>query len=129
MRKAAVIIDDDLDVRGLIQGILISAGLEVHAADSGATGVEAVRRHGPDIIVLDFGLPDFNGLEAARRIRGFSSAPILMLTGHEDLADTPFAAGIHDLMAKPFSPRELRLRVEKLLSSDEQTTVTSAQPD
>lgn len=129
MGKTAVVIDDDHDVRSLIEGILVSTGMRVYAAESGATGVEAVRRHGPDIIVLDFGLPDFNGLEAARRIRGISSAPILMLTGHEDLADTPFGAGVHDLMAKPFSPRELRLRVEKLLSSDEQTTVTSAQPD
>lgn len=129
MGKTAVVIDDDDDVRALIEGILVSTGMRVYAAESGATGVEAVRRHGPDIIVLDFGLPDFNGVEAARRIRGFSSAPILMLTGHEDLADTPFGAGIQDLMAKPFSPRELRLRVEKLLSSDEQSIVESTQTD
>ncbi|WP_066293756.1 response regulator transcription factor [Arthrobacter sp. B6] len=129
MRKTVVVIDDDQDIRGLIQGILAGAGLEVQAADTGAAGVEAVRRHGPDIIVLDFGLPDFSGVEAARRIRGFSSAPILMLTGHEDLTDTPFAAGVHDLMAKPFSPRELRVRVEELLASHEQTTVTKPVPD
>lgn len=129
MGKTAVVIDDDRDIRGLIEGILVNAGMGVYPADSGATGVEAVQRHGPDIIVLDFGLPDFNGVEAARRIRGFSSAPILMLTGHEDLAASPFAAGVQDLMAKPFSPQELRLRVEKLLSNDEQTTVTSTQPD
>lgn len=128
MQKTAVVIDDDQDVRGLIQGILEGTGLEVHGAGTGAAGVETVRQQQPDIIVLDFGLPDFNGLETARRIRGFSSAPILMLTGHEDLADTPFSAGVQDLMAKPFSPRELRLRVEKMLSGHERTTATGTEP-
>lgn len=116
MQKTAVVIEDDQDIRGLIQAILAGAGFDVEAADTGAAGVEAVRRHRPDIIVVDFGLPDFSGVEATQEIRGFSGSPILMLTGHEDLADAPFAAGVSDVMAKPFNPPELRERVEKLLS-------------
>lgn len=116
MPSSAVIIDDDEDIRGLIHGILSGAGLEVHEAGTGAAGVEAVRQHSPDILVVDFGLPDFNGLEAVRRIREFSQAPALMLTGHDEVTKTPFAPGINDLMAKPFSPSELRQRVEKLLA-------------
>lgn len=121
MPRTVVVIEDDQDVRGLIEGILTGVGLEVQEAGTGAAGVEAVRQHGPDIIVVDFGLPDFSGVEAVRRIRGFNQAPILMLTGHGDLADTPYGAGVNDLMAKPFSPLELRRRVEKLLADHSQS--------
>lgn len=117
MPRTVVIIEDDEDVRGLIEGILAGAGLEVQAAPTGAAGVEAVRKHGPDIIVVDFGLPDYNGTEAIRRIREFSQAPVLMLTGHGDLAESPYEAGVNDVMAKPFSPSELRRRVENCSQS------------
>lgn len=117
MPTSVVIIEDDDDVRALIHGILAGAGFHVHETDTAAAGVEAVRRHQPDVFVVDFGLPDFNGLEALRRIREFSQAPALMLTGHNDVAEGPHAAGLTDLMAKPFSPLELRKRVEKLVLS------------
>ena len=122
--RTVLLIEDDEDIRGLIQGILTGAGLHVEEAGTGAAGVEAVRRHGPDIIVVDFGLPDFSGIEAIRRIRGFSQAPVLMLTGYGVLADNPYEAGVNDLMTKPFSPTELRRRVEKLLAG----YITSPQP-
>lgn len=115
MPTSVVIIEDDDDVRALIHGILSGAGLQVHEASTAAAGVEAVRQHRPEVFVVDFGLPDFNGLEAVRRIREFSQAPALMLTGHNDVADKPLAAGVTELMAKPFSPLELRQRVEKLV--------------
>lgn len=129
VRGTVEVIEDDQDVRGLSEGVLAAAGLEVQVADTGAAGVEAVRQHGPDIIVMDFGLPDFSGAEATRRIRGFSHVPVLMLTGHQDVADTAFAAGVTDVMAKPFRPPELRKRVEKLLANHQQTTVTNEAPD
>lgn len=116
MPRTVVIIEDDEDVRGLIEGILTGSGLEVQAAPTGAAGVDAVRKHVPDVIVVDFGLPDYSGTEAVRRIREFSHAPVLMLTGHGDLAEGPYEAGVSDLMEKPFSPSELRRRVEKLLT-------------
>lgn len=116
VRRTVVVVEDDQDIRGLIEGVLSGAGLDVQVADTGAAGIEAVRQHGPDVVVMDFGLPDFSGAEAARQIRGFSSVPVLMLTGHHDVADTAFAAGVTDVMAKPFSPLELRERVEKLLA-------------
>lgn len=116
MSGSVVIIEDDEDIRYLIQGILTGAGLTVHQADTGAAGIESVREHQPDILVVDFGLPDFNGLETIRRIRAFSQAPALMLTGHDDISDRPYASSVSDLMAKPFNPLELRKRVEKLLA-------------
>ena len=122
--RTVLLIEDDEDIRGLIHGILTGAGLQVEEAGTGAAGVEAVRRHGPDIIVVDFGLPDFSGNEAIRRIRGFSQAPVLMVTGYVVLADNPYEAGVNDVMTKPFSPSELRRRVEKLLAG----YITSPQP-
>lgn len=83
----------DLDVeRGLIEGILTGSGLEVQTAPTGAAGVDAVREHVPDVIVVVFGLPDYSGTEAIRRIREFSHAPVLMLTGHGDLAKSLYEA-------------------------------------
>lgn len=117
MLGTIVVIEDDQDVRSLIEGILAGAGLEVRTAGTAATGVEAVRKYSPEIILVDFGLPDFNGVEAVRQIRAFSQAPVLMLTGHGELEDSPYEAGVNDLMAKPFSPLELRRRVEKLLAT------------
>jgi DNA-binding response OmpR family regulator len=122
--RTVLLIEDDEDIRGLIRGILTRAGLKVQEAGTGAAGVEAVRQHGPDIIVVDFGLPDFNGLEAIRRIRELSQAPVLMLTAYAVLADNPYEAGVNDLMTKPFSPSELRRRVEKLLAGYNQSAAT-----
>ena len=122
MQKTAVVIEDDIDIRGLIRVILVSAGFEVQTAQTAAAGVEEVRRHRPDLIVVDFGLPDFTGIEAIERIRRFSLTPVLMLTGHQDLADAPFAAGANDVMAKPFTPPDLRSRVDKLLRNHTATT-------
>lgn len=126
MQGTVVVIEDDQDIRGLIEGTLAGGGLEVQVAATAGAGVDAVRRHRPDMIVLDFGLPDFSGVEAARRIRSFSDAPILMLTGHDNLADAPFAAGVNGVMAKPFSPLELRKRVHKLLADHQQAATNEA---
>lgn len=117
MSATIVVIEDDQDIRSLIEGILTEAGLEVRTAGTAAAGVEAVRKYSPEIVLVDFGLPDFNGVEAIRQIRAFSQAPMMMLTGHGELADSPYEAGVNDLMAKPFSPLELRRRVQKLLEN------------
>lgn len=122
VQKTVVVIEDDLDIGNLIQGIIANPGLGVRVADTAASGVEAVRQHSPDIVIVDFGLPDFSGIEVAQRIRAFSDAPILMLTGHNDLSDAPLEAGVNEIMAKPFSPPELRDRVERLLNHRGQDT-------
>lgn len=124
VRRTVVVIEDDQDMRGLIEGILTGGGLDVHVADTGAAGVESVLKNDPDVVVMDFGLPDFSGVEATRRIRDFNHVPVLMLTGHQDVTDTAFAAGVTAVMAKPFRPPELRKRVETLLAHHNHTTVT-----
>lgn len=113
----AVVIEDDLDVRGLLEGVLRQAGFEVHTASSGREGVETVRDIGPDVVTLDVGLPDIDGFEALRRIRLFSTAYVVMLTGKEDEADVLAAlqGGADDYVTKPFSPRELRARITAMM--------------
>lgn len=70
----AVVIEDDTDVRNLLEGVLLQAGFEVHTATFGREGVEVVRDISPDIVTLDVGLPDIDGVEVLRRIRQ-SAAP------------------------------------------------------
>lgn len=111
----AVVIEDDLDIGRLIHAILDTTGLDVRLAETGAGGVTAVREHSPNIVLLDFGLPDISGLEVIGRIRGFSDAYILMLTGHEELSETLLSAGANAVMIKPFHPRDLKAHVEEAL--------------
>ena len=113
----AVVIEDDADVRNLLEGILRQAGFEVHTAVDGREGVEVVRHNNAQVVTLDIGLPDIDGFEVLRRIRNFSDAYVVMLTGRTDEPDLLSAlnAGADDYIAKPFRPRELRARVAAML--------------
>lgn len=115
--RVAVVVEDDQDIRELVGVILTQAGFEVHTESSGVAGVEAVRTHKPDIITLDLGLPDIDGFEVARRIKEFSDAYIIMLSGRADELDTlqGLESGADDYLTKPFRPRELRARVNAML--------------
>lgn len=113
--RTAVVIEDDADVRGLVQAILGASDIEVRTAATGAAGVNAVRKNIPDIVILDFGLPDINGLEVINRIRTFSDVYILMLTGHENMAEQLTSAGANIVMTKPFRPRALKESVHQAL--------------
>lgn len=113
--RTAVVIEDDADVRGLVQAILGAVDIDVRTAASGAAGVNAVRKDIPDIVILDFGLPDINGLDVINRIRAFSDVYILMLTGHDDLSEQLTAAGANSVMTKPFRPRALKELVHQAL--------------
>lgn len=115
--RTAVVIEDDADIRELIELVLVQSGFTVHAAGDGLTGVELVREHTPEVITLDVGLPDIDGLEVTRRVRQFSDAYIVMLTARSEEADTLLGldAGADDYLIKPFRPRELRARVAAML--------------
>lgn len=113
----AVVIEDDADVRNLLEGVLSQAGFEVHTASDGKAGVEVVREKDAHVVTLDVGLPDIDGFEVLRRIRHFSDAYVVMLTGRTEEPDLLSAlnAGADDYIAKPFRPRELRARVAAML--------------
>lgn len=115
--RTAVVIEDDADIRGLIETVLRQAGFEVTSTADGAEGVELVRTLSPSIVTLDIGLIDIDGLEVARRIRLFSDCYIVMITAQGDEADLLFGleSGADDYVVKPFRPRELRARIGAMM--------------
>lgn len=113
----AVVVEDDADIRGLISEVLEQAGFTIHAAGTGADGIELVKAHDPVVTTLDISMPGMDGFETAKRIRAVSSTYIIMLSARADEIDTlqGLQAGADDYMTKPFRPRELRARVEAML--------------
>ncbi|WP_051441837.1 response regulator transcription factor [Arthrobacter sp. H14] len=115
--RVAVVIEDDKDIRELIEVVLQQGGFEVFSATNGTAGVEAVKKYAPAIITLDLGLPDIDGYEVARQIRLFSDSYIVMLTARAEELDTLMGleSGADDYLTKPFRPRELRARVAAMM--------------
>ncbi|WP_166980675.1 response regulator transcription factor [Paramicrobacterium fandaimingii] len=115
--KVVVIIEDDLDIRSLLEVILSQAGFDTESAGTGAEGIQTVRRANPDVIVLDIGLPDIDGFTVLRKIREFSQSFIVVLSAHDDEIDVlhGLSVGADGYITKPFRPRELRARIEALV--------------
>lgn len=113
----ALVVEDDDDVRGLLEDVLRHAGFDVRSAATGREGAELARTEQPTVVTLDVGLPDIDGFEVLRRIRAASDAYIVMLTGHDEESDTLVAlqSGADDYLTKPFRPRELRARIGAML--------------
>ena len=115
--KTAVIIEDDPDVRSLLDEVFCAAGFRTVLAGTGLEGVAAVAEHSPVITTLDINLPGIDGFEAARRIRLLSTTFIIMLSalGEESDVVLGLTSGADEYLVKPFRPRELRARIEALL--------------
>jgi DNA-binding response OmpR family regulator len=115
--RVAVVIEDDADIRNLLEAILGQAGFTCFTAGSGLDGLDAIRRHQPILTTLDISLPGIDGFEVARQIRSFSSTYIIMLSARDEEIDTLMGldAGADDYLTKPFRPRELRARIEAML--------------
>ncbi len=113
----AVIIEDDPDVRDLIDLVLSQSGFRTVLAEDGLEGVDAVRRHNPLITTLDVNMPGMDGFAVAKRLREFSNTYLIFITALGDEIDvvTGFEAGADDYLVKPFRPRELRARADSML--------------
>jgi DNA-binding response OmpR family regulator len=116
-RRAAVVIEDDLDIRNLVSAVLEQGGFQVSGAITGREGVDVVRQEHPVVVTLDIGLPDIDGYEVLRRIRSTSDCYVVVLSGRTDETDilTALQAGADDYILKPFRPRELRARIDAML--------------
>ncbi|MEV4310751.1 response regulator transcription factor [Actinocrispum sp. NPDC049592] len=112
-----LVVDDDETVRDVVRRYLELAGHEVTVAGDGELALSLVARAEPDLIVLDLMLPGIDGLEVCRRIRQYSTVPVVMLTalGEEENRIAGLQLGADDYVTKPFSPRELALRVSSVL--------------
>jgi two-component system KDP operon response regulator KdpE len=114
---SVLIVEDDVDIRGMLKVLLESQHYRVVEADSAARGTNEARSHRPDLVVVDLGLPDRDGLSVIKEIRRFSPVPILVLSARTMETDKIAAldAGADDYVAKPFSTPELLARVRYAL--------------
>ena len=117
--ERVLIVDDDPDIQRLVSYNLSQAGFQVSTAATGLTGLQAVQNHQPDLIILDLMLPDLDGLEVCRTLRQREDSrliPIIMLTARTEEIDrvVGFELGADDYVMKPFSARELVLRVKSI---------------
>ena len=109
----ALVIDDELEIRRFLRVTLHASGYEVHEAVTGAEGLVMAATLRPDVIVLDIGLPDINGLEVLVRLREWSHVPIIALSARHGETDkiSMLDAGANDYLTKPFSVGELMARI------------------
>ncbi len=120
MGSRILVVEDEPDLADLVALNLRQEGHEVVIAHDGATALAEIQRRQPDLLVLDVMLPDISGLEVCRRLRRNAQTirlPVIMLTARNDEVDrvVGFEVGADDYVPKPFSPRELVLRVDAIL--------------
>lgn len=110
-----MLIDDDESIQMLIGQVVARAGYDFCCASSGYEGLDMLRQERPDFLVLDVMLPDINGFDICRTIRGEGrQVPIMFLSAKGDIVDKSvgFKAGADDYLVKPFLPEELLLRID-----------------
>ena len=117
MAATVLLVEDERKLRELVRSYLERAGLTVLSTGSGAEGISLAATASPDLVVLDLGLPDVPGESVARELRAAGQVPILMLTAKAAEEDriAGLELGADDYVTKPFSPRELVLRVQAIL--------------
>jgi len=117
MPNRILVVDDDPTIRDVIGFAVEKAGFPTAFANDGLAALTAIRSEAFDLIVLDIGLPEMDGLAVCREVRRFSDVPILFLTALDDEIDriVGMEIGADDYVTKPFSPRELVARIRAIL--------------
>lgn len=112
-----LVIDDEVQIRRFLAISLRAQGYDVAEAADGRSGLEALATRGADLVVLDLGLPDLDGLDVLRDLRGWSSVPVIVLSvrASEDQKVAVLDAGANDYVTKPFGVQELSARMRGLL--------------
>ena len=115
-RPEALVIEDSPEITLLVRGLLEKEGYSVVATPRGNQGLEWARAKRPELVVLDLSLPDRDGVEVCRELRGFSDAYVVMVTARDDEVDkiVGLTVGADDYVTKPFSPRELAARIRAM---------------
>ena len=119
MTRAAriLLVDDEASIQRAVAPLLRSRGYEVETVGSGSDALRVASERPPDLVVLDLGLPDLDGVEVCRRIRKVSTVPIIVLSARSNEVDKVAALdlGADDYVTKPFSPEELLARIRVAL--------------
>jgi two-component system KDP operon response regulator KdpE len=112
-----LVVDDEVSIQRALQPLLRAQGYDVDAVGSGREALQSVAERGPDVIVLDLGLPDLDGTAVCARIRAISTAPIIVLSarGRETDKVSALDLGADDYVTKPFGPDELLARIRVAL--------------
>ena len=117
MPARILVVDDEPNIQAAIRPLLTSSGYEVITAMTGRAALDAVERHSPDVVVLDLGLPDMDGIEVCRLIREERNVPVIVLSARGAEKDKVHAldAGADDYVTKPFGAEELLARIRVAL--------------
>ena len=112
-----LIVDDEKGIRDLIRKYALFEGYEVEEAENGMEAVEMCRSHSYDLIIMDVMMPELDGFSAVREIRKDKTTPVIMLSARGEEYDRihGFESGVDDYVVKPFSPREVLMRVNAVL--------------
>ena len=123
-----LVVDDEIRIRSIVRKYAEFEGHTVTEAGDGMEAVSLCRRHEFDIIIMDIMMPELDGFSACREIRKFSATPIIMLSARGEEYDkiNGFESGVDDYVVKPFSPRELMLRVEAVMKRVRRTQEQAA---
>jgi two-component system, OmpR family, KDP operon response regulator KdpE len=113
VKSVALVIDDEVQIRRLLRVVLESADYQVHEAETAAQGLTDAATRRPDVVLLDLGLPDSDGVKVLRRLREWSQVPVIILSVRDDEEGKVAAldAGADDYVTKPFSSAELLARL------------------
>jgi two-component system KDP operon response regulator KdpE len=127
MPQRILIVDDEPNIVATVSPLLRARGYDVSSATSGRAGLEAVDRDKPDLVVLDLGLPDVDGIDVCRKMRQGSNVPIVVLSARGAEGDKVAAldAGADDYVTKPFGPEELLARIRAALRRSDTAAATS----
>ncbi|MHC5063359.1 MAG: response regulator transcription factor [Planctomycetota bacterium] len=136
-RASIAVVEDDPESANILRIYLSEAGFDVHLASDGPSGIELAQRITPELVVLDLMLPGMDGWSVCRQLRNASDVPILILSARQEEQDRLLGLGLgaDDYVVKPFSPREIVLRVQAILrrvrgplDSEEDTTLLGKGP-
>ncbi|GAA4297380.1 response regulator transcription factor [Anaerocolumna aminovalerica] len=118
-----LLIEDEVPIRNFMSAILNSKGYRVIAAGSGKEGLSMITSHCPDLILLDLGLPDIDGIEVVKKVRSWSGTPILVVSarGQEREKVEALDLGVDDYITKPFGTSELLARIRTALRHSNRT--------
>ena len=129
IKDKVLVVEDEKGISGFIRAILTANGYDVILAHTGAEAFSMISSHCPDLIVLDLGLPDMDGVEVIRKIRSWSELPIIVISARSEDTDKIDAldAGADDYLTKPFSVDELLARLRVTLRRLKYIRASSAQ--